>query len=46
MQDALAGFTLANAPPEFIDDPYPTYAALRQHDPVHAIGPQQWLLTR
>jgi len=41
-----AGFTLANAPPEFIDNPYPTYAALRQHDPVHAIGPGQWLLTR
>jgi len=39
-------FTLANAPPEFIDDPYPTYAALRTHDPVHAIGPHQWLLTR
>ena len=34
-------FTLANAPPEFIDDPYPTYAALRTHDPVHAIGPHQ-----
>jgi cytochrome P450 len=44
--EGLAGFTLANAPPAFIDDPYPTYAALRQHDPVHAIGPQQWLLTR
>ena len=36
--DAVAGFTLAHAPPEFIDDPYPTYAVLRQHDPVHAIG--------
>ena len=44
--EALAGFTLANVPPAFIDDPYPTYAALRQRDPVHAIGPHQWLLTR
>jgi cytochrome P450 len=44
--EAVAAFTLANAPAEFIDDPYPTYAALRQHDPVHAIGPKQWLLTR
>jgi cytochrome P450 len=39
-------FTLADPPPGFVDDPYPFYAALRAHDPVHAIGPQQWLLTR
>jgi cytochrome P450 len=45
-KEDLDTFTLANAPPAFIDDPYPTYAALRQHDPVHAIGPHQWLLTR
>jgi hypothetical protein len=45
-REAIAAFTLASAPPSFIDDPYPTYAALREHDPVHAIGPQQWLLTR
>jgi cytochrome P450 len=44
--EALAGFTLANVAPEFIDNPYPTYAALRERDPVHAIGPHQWLLTR
>ncbi|HEX6019238.1 MAG TPA: cytochrome P450, partial [Burkholderiaceae bacterium] len=44
--DAIAGFTLAGATPEFIDDPYPTYAALRAHDPVHALGNDQWLLTR
>jgi len=42
----VAKFTLADAPPAFIDDPYPTYAVLRAHDPVHAIGPNQWLLTR
>lgn len=41
-----ATFTLAAPPPGFIDDPYPFYAALRAQDPVHAIGPQQWLLTR
>jgi cytochrome P450 len=46
MSSLAAGFTLANAPAQFIEDPYPTYAALREHDPVHAIGPQQWLLTR
>src|SRR2546428_8828124 len=42
----LAGFTLAAPPPGFIDDPYPVYAELRAHDPVHALGNDQWLLTR
>ena len=39
-------FTLAGADAGFIDDPYPTYAALREHDPVHPLGPGSWLLTR
>jgi len=38
-------FDLARAPAEFIDDPYPYYAALRAHDPVHAM-PSGVLLTR
>ena len=42
----VEGFTLAAAPEDFIDDPYRYYAALRRHDPVHPIGPGQWLLTR
>ncbi|MEO7854950.1 MAG: cytochrome P450 [Rubrivivax sp.] len=41
-----ARFTLADAPDSFIDDPYPMYAALRRHHPVHALGPRSWLLTR
>src|SRR3990167_4189900 len=44
--DALARFSLAAAPPDFIDDPYPFYDALRRHHPVHAMAPGQWLLTR
>ena len=44
---AMAGaFTLTDVPAGFIDDPYPFYAALRQHDPVHRMAPGQWLLTR
>ena len=39
-------FTLAAAGDAFVDDPYPTYAALREQSPVHAIGPDSWLLTR
>ena len=39
-------FSLAAPPPGFIDDPYPFYAALRRHDPVHALAPDTVLLTR
>jgi len=39
-------FSLAGVPADFIDDPYPYYAALREHDPVHALGPNSWLVTR
>jgi len=39
-------FTLAGADAAFVDDPYPTYTALREHDPVHLIAPGSWLLTR
>jgi cytochrome P450 len=44
--NAMAAFTLADPPAGFIDDPYPFYARLRDHTPVHAIGEHQWLLTR
>ena len=30
-------FQLARVPPAFLDDPYPYYAALREHDPVHEL---------
>ncbi len=43
---AVSAFTLASAGEAFVDDPYPTYAALREQSPVHAIGPGSWLLTR
>ena len=44
--EAIRGFRLTEAPPGFIDDPYPFYAALRRHAPVHAMGEGSWLLTR
>lgn len=44
---ALArGFTLTGPPPGFVDDPYPFYAALRAHAPVHEMAPGSLLLTR
>jgi hypothetical protein len=39
-------FSLAAPPAGFIDDPYPFYARLRQHDPVHEMAPGTLLLTR
>lgn len=39
-------FSLAHPPDGFVDDPYPWYAALRAHDPVHALGPGSVFLTR
>ena len=44
--EAARRFSLAAAPAAFIDDPYPTYAMLREHAPVHQMAPGQWLLTR
>jgi cytochrome P450 len=39
-------FSLAAPPPGFVDDPYPFYAALREHDPLHEMAPGSLLLTR
>jgi cytochrome P450 len=35
--EAVRDFQLTRVPPAFLDDPYPWYAALRAHDPVHAL---------
>jgi cytochrome P450 len=43
---AARAFSLASPPADFIDNPYPWYAALRRHAPVHPLGPQSLLLTR
>jgi cytochrome P450 len=34
---AARGFQLTRVPPDFLDNPYPWYAALRAHDPVHPL---------
>lgn len=39
-------FTLASAGADFVADPYPSYDALRTHDPVHRLAVGSWLLTR
>jgi cytochrome P450 len=35
--EAARDFQLTRVPAEFLDDPYPWYAALRRHDPVHEL---------
>jgi cytochrome P450 len=32
--------------PTFLTDPYPTYAWLREHSPVHHLGGRYWLVAR
>ncbi len=44
--NAARRFRLTEPPPGFIDNPYPVYAALREHDPVHALGAGSYLLSR
>ena len=45
-RDAALAFTLTAPPAGFAADPYPWYAALREHDPVHPLAPGAMLLTR
>jgi cytochrome P450 len=41
-----AGFDLEKLTPEFYADPYPTYRALREHEPVKRMPNGSWFLTR
>jgi hypothetical protein len=45
-RDIAASFDPARLAPEFYADPYPTYAALREHEPVHRCADGTWFLTR
>ena len=49
--DALAAevarsFSFERLPADFIDDPFPYYRALREHDPVHRMPDGAYFLTR
>jgi len=43
---AARDFHLKRLPPDFIDDPFPYYRALREHDPVHRMPDGAYLITR
>jgi cytochrome P450 len=44
--ERAASFDLKRLDPAFLDDPYPTYRALREHDPVHRMPDGSYFLTR
>jgi hypothetical protein len=45
-EEIARSFDLRNLPPEFFDDPFPTYRALREHEPVKRLPDGSVFLTR
>ncbi len=45
-REAALAFDPRDLPPGFLEDPYPTYHALRRHDPVHRCPDGSYFLTR
>lgn len=45
-RDLALGFDLKRIDPGFLQDPYPTYRALREHDPVHRMPDGSYFLSR
>jgi cytochrome P450 len=43
---AAAAFDIRKLTPDFLDNPYPTYRALRESDPVHRMPDGSYFLTR
>ena len=43
---SIADFDLKHLSAEFLDDPYPTYRALREFDPIHRMSDGSYFLTR
>jgi cytochrome P450 len=45
-RELAADFDIEKLTPEFYADPYPTYRALREHEPVKRLPNGSWFLTR
>ncbi|HWV43137.1 cytochrome P450, partial [Pseudorhodoplanes sp.] len=43
---AARAFDIKQLPADFIDDPYPYFHALREHDPVHRMPDGSYIITR
>jgi cytochrome P450 len=46
LPEQVAGFDLRALDRDFLDNPYPVYHLLRQHDPVRRMPDGSWFLTR
>src|SRR5216684_2110001 len=46
MRAAAAAFDIKRLEPRFLDDPYPLYRVLREHDPVHRMPDGSYFLSR
>jgi cytochrome P450 len=46
LRELAAGFDIERLTPEFYADPYPTYRALREHEPVKRLPNGSYFLTR
>ncbi|HXZ02616.1 MAG TPA: cytochrome P450 [Stellaceae bacterium] len=46
MRAAALAFDLKRLEPRFLDDPYPLYRALREHDPIHRMPDGSFFLSR
>lgn len=46
LRDLALAFDLKRLERRFLDDPYPLYRALREHDPVHRMPDGSWFLSR
>ncbi len=46
LREAALGFDIKRLEPRFLDDPYPLYRALRQHDPIHRMPDGSYFLSR
>jgi cytochrome P450 len=46
MREAALAFDLKHLEPRFLDDPFPLYRALREHDPIHLMPDGSYFLSR
>ncbi|HKW53040.1 MAG TPA: cytochrome P450 [Stellaceae bacterium] len=46
MRAAAMAFDIKRLEPRFLDDPYPLYRALREHDPIHRMPDGSYFLSR
>ena len=46
MREAALAFDLKRLEPRFLDDPFPLYRALREHDPAHRMPDGSYFLSR